>query len=180
MKTYWRIYHYINSTLRAWNRKTYLEIGAGDGLNVRRVEAREKVSVSEGKLPKEWTGYHYEMKTEDFLNLIAPDQKGRFGVVMLRDWNSQNLEERVKRLYPLLMPDGVLIVSGFDPTGEKNDAWRLAVGLRNEGYPYGVLKGRFLLVYKVEEELVGRLRSRMSLGSYLKQVKKFINEGTSE
>jgi len=168
---YWRIYHFINSTLRAWSRKTYLEVGAEIGLNIRKVEAREKYGSSLEKIPRGWLSYQWEMDGETFCELVARDYKEKFGVIFLRDWKAENLEQRVRSLYPSLMTDGVLIVEGYDITGTKNEAWRLAVGLKSRGIPCGTLKGKYLIIYKPEEEMTipRKVSSRMRLETYLKK-----------
>lgn len=172
---YWRIYHYINSNLRVF-RGAYLEAGADHGLNIRKVEAREKYGVSEHRIPPPWLTYQYQMKTGDFCQLIAGDFAGKFRVIFLREYDNGNLEERIKALHPALMPDGILIIDNYDPAGKRNEAWRVAVGLKAKGVPCGTLKDKYLVIFNPDgTELTGRLGSRMKKENYLKRAEKLVN-----
>ena len=173
---HWTIYLFINKTLRIWNRGDYLEVGAGTGLNVRKIEASRKHSVSVHTIPKPWAGTQYRTDYEGFMAQTDNSYKDKFGVVFLRDWNSENLEQRVKDLLPMVAPDGMLIIDGYDTTGKRNEAWRVAVGLKKRGVPCGTLKDKYLVVYKQDSApITGKIASRMKRESYIKQADKLVD-----
>lgn len=150
MQKYWRVYTLINSTLRAMGWPYYLEVGAADGLNVRKIE-RHSEAVSLAKIPKDWVNWQWEMTPETYFGHAAFDHIGKYGVVFLREWNAENLENRVRMCYDLLMDNGMLILEGIDPEGIKNDAWKIAVGLKAQGINCGIVRGEYLTVYKTKD-----------------------------
>ena len=168
MKQFWRIYQEINKDLNMRSRPTYLEVGAGDGKNIRLVRARRKYAVADKLIPRDWLLYQWLMKTEDFLNMIRPEDQEQYAVIFLRDWTDKSLEHSIRKLHRMLLPDGVLYVENLDVNGRRNSAWRFAVGLRRAGIPVAYINGKYLAIYKPDEEIKGSIRSRMKLENYLK------------
>lgn len=171
MQKYWRIYTLINSTLRAWNFPPYLEIGAGDGLNVRRI-VKNNEAVSERLIPRDWLMWQYVAKVEDFFSMFAKDLQGKYGVVYLRQWTNENLEERVLESYKLLRDSGMLILDSFDPTGKKNDSWRVAVALKKQELNCGVVRNQYLTVYKTKD--IESLKPGVKSATFRKNPEKYL------
>lgn len=170
MKKYWRIYHLINETLRIWKRDFYLEVGMPDGRNLRKVKARIKYATG-SRVARDLVSHQWEMRVDDFLDLVLDDLGERYGVIFLREWDNANLEKRVLKLYERLDEGGLLIVEGMDENGRRNDAWRIAVGLQGMGVVTGRIKD-YLLIYKSDVEIKRTIKSRMRLGTYLKRKEK--------
>jgi hypothetical protein len=172
--SYWRIYHYINARLLSSINRGYLEIGAMAGLNIRKIKSKDKFCSSEFKISRDWTNYQWQMRSDDFCSLVAHEFENRFEVVYLREWAPENFEERVKILYKSLNLGGVLIVHDFDVAGMRNDVWKFAVSLKNNGIQIKYLKDQYLLIYKSETELPEKLVTKMKIENYLRNFKKTI------
>ena len=172
--SYWRIYHYINARLLSSMNKGYLEIGAMAGLNIRKIKSKDKFCSSEFKISTDWTNYQWQMRSDDFCSLVAHEFVERFEIILLREWEAVNLEERIKVLYKALNNEGVLIIDKFDGVGLKNDCWKLAVALKNSDIKIAYLKDQYLLIFKNEIEMPEKLYTKMKLENYLKNFKKLI------
>jgi len=174
-KNYWRIWNFINTTLRAWDRKDYLEVG-GDGKICRMVKGNTEIvfdSIRTDQFPALFANYVWQVSIEDFLLLWAVEKKGAYAVILLREWNMDNLEDRVKGFYDMLMDNGVLIVEGFDMSGERNDAWRVAGGLKKQGFKTGIVRNTFLVVYK-GEPIEGSIKLNIKKSTFDKNPQKYL------
>jgi hypothetical protein len=174
-KSYWRIWNFINTTLRAWDRKDYLEVG-GDGKICRMIKGNTEIIFDPEKmlpLPEKSASYVWHVSIEDFLLLWAVENKQAYAVILLREWDESNLEERVKRFYEILMDNGILIVEGFDKSGLRNDAWRIAGGLKKEGFKTGILRETFLCIYK-GEPIEKSISLKIKKSTYHKNPEKYL------
>ena len=177
MKTnYWRVWNLINSNLRAWNRKDYLEVG-GDGKICRMVKGNTEIIYDSEKgpftIPIRSANYIWSVSIDDFLLLWAVEKKQAYAVILLREWDEENLEERVKGFYEMLMDNGVLIVEGFDKSGQRNEAWRIAGGLKKQGFKIGVVRETFLCVYR-GEPIEGPIRLKIKKSTFDKNPQKYL------
>jgi len=172
---YWRIWNFINTTLRVWSRKDYLEVG-GDGKVCRMVKGDTEIVFDPCNLdqfPASYANYAWQVSIEDFLILWAAEKKGAYAVILLREWDESNLEERVKSFYEMLMANGILIVEGFDKSGKRNEAWRIAGGLKKQGFKIRVVRETFLCVYR-GEPIEGSIRLKIKKSTFDKNPQKHL------
>jgi hypothetical protein len=170
---YWRIWNFINPTLRVW-KGAYLEIG-GDGKVARMIKGDVEIVTPE-KVPTEWSLYEFDLGIEDFFSLIAPDRKLGYRVILLRDWDEENLEQRIKACFEMLSYDGVLILEGYDRTGERNETWRIAGGLKKHGISTGVEREKYLTIFKTGEfeEIQGSITLKIKKRTFQKNPQKYL------
>ena len=172
---YWRIWNFINTTLRAWNRQNYLEVG-GNGKICRMVKGNTEIvfdPIRTDQFPALFANYVWQVSIEDFLLLWAVQKKGAYAVILLREWDESNLEDRVKGLYEMLRSSGVLIVERFDKTGEKNEAWRVAGALKKQGHMTVILRDKFFLVYK-GSPIEGSIKLKIKKSTFMKNPEKYL------
>lgn len=172
---HWRIWNFINTRLRAWTTNNYLEVG-GDGKICRMVKGNTEIILDPERmfpLPAKSANYVWHVSIEDFTFHWAVEKKGSYAVILLREWDESNLEERVKSFYEMLMDNGILIIEGFDMSGERNDAWRVAGGLKKQGFKTGIVRNTFLVVYK-GEPIEGSIKLKIKKSTFEKNPEKYL------
>lgn len=171
MQKNWRVYTLINSRLRAWGFPYYLEIGIGDGTNIRNV-IKHTEGVGEKLIPRDWCLWQYQMTVDSFFELVAKEKDGIYGVIYLREWNNENLESRILKCYDMLTDGGMLVLHGLDPKGIENDSWKVAVSLKKQGLVCGIVQAEYLTVYKSSKIL--NLKPGISLSKFKSDPKKYL------
>ena len=141
-----KIHNWFNFAVRRSGKFNYLEIGAESGLNCRLIRAKNDCVSNENVHPA-FRLYQYECDPETFFDLICWDLEKYYDFVFLRDWNEENLEERILKAYRLLSGAGAfLVLENFDPTGEKNDTWKISYGLKKAGIKCKILNEKYLAI----------------------------------